>query len=90
MGKRSEILGVIISTQAANDLHPLSQMIDDAAVGTILGLYAARPGAGRWRDIFDEKAWFACNEALGKFLDLQEFRAAGGASETVAEFPFQV
>ena len=30
MGKRSESLGVIISTQAANDQHPLSQMIDDA------------------------------------------------------------
>ena len=33
MGKRSESLGVIISTQAANDQHPLSQMIDDAALG---------------------------------------------------------
>jgi phage terminase large subunit-like protein len=26
-------------------------------------------------DIFDEQIWFACNEALGKFLDLAEFRA---------------
>jgi phage terminase large subunit-like protein len=26
-------------------------------------------------DIFDEKVWFGCNEALGKFLDLGEFRA---------------
>ena len=31
MGKRSESLGVIISTQAANDQHPLSQMIDERA-----------------------------------------------------------
>jgi phage terminase large subunit-like protein len=27
MGKRSESLGVVISTQASTDLHPLSQMI---------------------------------------------------------------
>ncbi|QIG96555.1 terminase large subunit domain-containing protein [Bradyrhizobium sp. 6(2017)] len=33
MGKRRESLGVIISTQAANDQHPLSQMIDDAMLG---------------------------------------------------------
>jgi phage terminase large subunit-like protein len=26
-------------------------------------------------DIFDENVWFCCNEALGKFLDLNEFRA---------------
>jgi len=39
MGKRSESLGVIISTQAANDLHPLSQMIDDAALGEDPSVY---------------------------------------------------
>ena len=34
MGKRSESLGIVISTQAANDFHPLSQLIDDAAPTT--------------------------------------------------------
>jgi phage terminase large subunit-like protein len=29
MGKRSESLGVVISTQASSDQHPLSQMIDE-------------------------------------------------------------
>ncbi len=75
MGKRSEGLGIVISTQAANDQHPLSQLIDDAALGedpsVYLQLAVAPPGA----DIFDEKTWFACNEALDKFLDLNEFRA---------------
>jgi phage terminase large subunit-like protein len=75
MGKRAESLGVIISTQAANDQHPLSQMIDDAQTGggdnsVYLQLAAAPADA----DIFDEKVWFACNEALGKFLDLGEFK----------------
>ena len=51
MGKRSESLGVIISTQAANDLHPLSQMIDDAALGEDPSVYlqlAAAPIDARY------------------------------------------
>ena len=39
MGKRSESLGIVISTQAANDQHPLSQLIDDAALGEDDGVY---------------------------------------------------
>ncbi|WP_166302470.1 hypothetical protein [Bradyrhizobium sp. 2S1] len=43
-GKRRESLGVIISTQAANDQHPLSQMIDDAMLGVETN---AQAGASR-------------------------------------------
>ena len=75
MGKRSESLGVIISTQAANDQHPLSQLIDDAALGEDPSVYLQLSTAPTEADIFDEKVWFASNEALGKFLDLDEFRA---------------
>ena len=75
MGKRSESLGIIISTQASNDLHPLSQLIDDAALGEDPSVYLQLAAAPIDADIFDEKVWFACNEALGKFLDLDEFRA---------------
>jgi phage terminase large subunit-like protein len=32
-------------------------------------------------DIFDEATWFGCNEALGKFLDLGEFRAQAEAAK---------
>ena len=74
MGKRSESLGVIISTQAANDQHPLSQMIDDAAMEQDQSVYLQLAAAPVDADIFDEKTWFACNEALGKFLDLKEFK----------------
>jgi phage terminase large subunit-like protein len=66
---------VIISTQAANDLHPLSQMIDDAALGEDPSIYLQLAAAPIGADIFDERTWFDCNEALGKFLDLNEFRA---------------
>jgi phage terminase large subunit-like protein len=75
MGKRSEGLGIVISTQAANDQHPLSQLIDDAALGQDPSVYLQLAMAPTEADIFDEHTWFACNEALGKFLDLGEFRA---------------
>jgi phage terminase large subunit-like protein len=75
MGKRSESLGIVISTQAANDQHPLSQLIDDARLGEDPSIYLQLAVAPIEADIFDESTWFACNEALGKFLDLNEFRA---------------
>ena len=73
--KEARALGVIISTQASNDQHPLSQLIDDAALGEDPSVYLQLAAAPTDADIFDEKVWFACNEALGKFLDLNEFRA---------------
>jgi phage terminase large subunit-like protein len=84
MGKRSESLGVVISTQAANDQHPLSQLIDDAALGVDLSVYLQLAAAPPEADIFDEKTWFACNEALGKFLDLDEFRAQAEQAKRMA------
>jgi phage terminase large subunit-like protein len=86
MGKRSESLGVIISTQAANDLHPLSQMIDDAALGEDLSVYLQLAAAPIDADIFDERTWFDCNEALGKFLDLNEFRAQAMQARRLLNF----
>jgi phage terminase large subunit-like protein len=86
MGKRAESLGVIISTQAANDQHPLSQLIDDAAVGDDPNVYVQLAGAPSDADIFDEQTWFACNEALGKFLDLREFRAQAEQAKRLPSF----
>ena len=86
MGKRSQALGVIISTQAANDQHPLSQMIDDALLGVDPSVYLQLACAPADADIFDEKTWFACNEALGKFLDLNEFRAQAAQAKRLPSF----
>lgn len=86
MGKRSESLGVIISTQAANDLHPLSQMIDDALLGEDPSVYLQLACAADGADIFDERTWLACNEALGKFLDLNEFRAQAEQAKRLPSF----
>jgi phage terminase large subunit-like protein len=86
MGKRSESLGVIISTQAANDQHPLSQMIDDAALGEDPSVYLQLAVAPDGADIFDERTWYSCNEALGKFLDLNEFRAQAAQAKRLPNF----
>lgn len=76
MGKRAESLGVIISTQAASDQHPLSQLIDDAQAGADPAMYVQLAAAPPDADIYDEATWHACNEALGSFLDMREFHAA--------------
>jgi phage terminase large subunit-like protein len=86
MGKRSESLGIIISTQASNDQHPLSQMIDDAALGEDPSVYLQLAVAPDHADIFDERTWFTCNEALGKFLDLNEFRAQAAQAKRLPSF----
>src|SRR5262249_53579573 len=86
MGKRRESLGVIISTQAPNDQHPLSQMIDDAAASRDPAIYVQVAAAPSEADIFEERTWFACNEALDKFLDLKEFKAQAAAAKRLGSF----
>jgi phage terminase large subunit-like protein len=74
MGKRREALGIVISTQAPNDEHVLSQLIDDGLSGadpsTLVHLTAAPEEA----DPFDEETIKACNPAYGKFLDLDDLK----------------
>jgi phage terminase large subunit-like protein len=69
MGKRKRCLGIILSTQAEDDEHPLSQLIDDSLAGNdpalVVDLTAAPAGA----DIFDHDVIAACNPAFGLFLD---------------------
>lgn len=86
MGKRSQSLGIVISTQASNDQHPLSQMIDDAKLGVDPSVYLQLASAPDGADIFDEKTWFDCNEALGKFLDLEEFRSQAAQAKRLPSF----
>jgi phage terminase large subunit-like protein len=69
MGKRNRCLGIILSTQAEDDEHPLSQLIDDGLAGNdpslIIDLTCAPPNA----DVFDHDVIRAANPALGIFLD---------------------
>lgn len=74
-GKRKESLGVIISTQAPDDVAPLSQLMDDALRGDDLHIYCQLIAAPPDADPLAEATWRACNPALGHYLDLAQFRA---------------
>jgi len=72
MGKRKAALGMVISTQAPTDDHPLSMLIDDALEGhddsIVLDLRSAPLDA----DPFAPETIRACNPAAGVFLDLDD------------------
>lgn len=72
MGKRKASLGMVISTQAPTDEHPLSKLIDDALEGhddsTVIDLRCAPLDA----DPFHRDTIKRCNPAAGIFLDLED------------------
>lgn len=68
MGKRNESLGMVISTQAPNDQHALSELLDDSGDDTYVQLITAPMDA----DPFDLDVIRACNPAFGHFLDESE------------------
>lgn len=86
MGKRTESLGIVISTQAADDHHPLSAMIDDALQGHDPTTYCQLTAAPDDCDPFNEEVWKAANPAWGVFLDEAEFRAQAARAERVPSF----
>ncbi|MDP4022336.1 terminase large subunit [Methylobacterium sp. NEAU 140] len=69
MGKRAESLGIVISTQAPDDDHVLSRMIDDGLSGVdpsiLVDLTCVPPEA----DPFDLPTLLRANPAAGIFLD---------------------
>ena len=73
MGKRAAALGVTISTQAADDLHFFSEMLDAEAVPTVYTQLHAAPDDCK---LDDREAWAAANPALGEFLNDEQFADA--------------
>lgn len=69
-GKRKRSLGMVISTQAATDDHPLSQLIDDAAMGLDSSVVLHLSSAPEDADPFSKETIKACNPAVDVFLDL--------------------
>jgi phage terminase large subunit-like protein len=69
MGKRKRCLGIILSTQAEDDEHPLSQLIDDGLSGNDTALVVDLTCAPADADVFDREVIRAANPALGVFLD---------------------
>lgn len=69
MGKRKESLGIVISTQAEDDSHILSRLIDDGLSGVDPSILVHLSSAPRDADPFAEKTLRDCNPAWGVFLD---------------------
>lgn len=86
LGKRKEALGIIISTQAATDDHPLSQLIDDGLSGADPSIYVQLTAAPEDADPFAEETWKACNPALGIYLSLDEMREAAKRARRIPAF----
>lgn len=90
-GARLEPLGIVISTQAAEDTHPMSELVDYAENitngviedKTFFGkVYRAPDDA----DVWDEQVWHDCNPALGDFRSLDEMRAAAVRAQRMPSF----
>jgi phage terminase large subunit-like protein len=71
MGKRKRCLGIILSTQAEDDEHPLSQLIDDGLNGIDASLVIDLTTVASTADVFDRDVIRAANPALGIFLDAE-------------------
>ncbi len=73
MGKRAQALGVTISTQAADDLHFFSELLDAEPDPTV---YVQLHAAPKDCALDDPEAWRVANPALGVFLNEDQFADA--------------
>lgn len=96
MGARAEPLLLVISTQAADDHAPMSELVDyglKVNAGEVadasfhLTMYAAPESADPW----SEEAWRAANPALGDFRSLEDVQRQAGQAQKVSsrENPFR-
>jgi phage terminase large subunit-like protein len=86
MGARREPLMLVISTQAANDQAPMSQLVDYGLrikSGEVtdksfhLTLYAAAPDDDPW----SQRAWKKANPALEDFRSLEDVKRLAGQAQ---------
>ena len=74
-GARENPLMVVISTQSASDISPLTELLDLGAKGINPHLYSKLYAAEMDANIWSKKTWRACNPALGTFRSMDEFEA---------------
>ena len=75
-GKRANSFGIIISTQAQTDDHPLSILIDEAEAGRAPATACQLMAAPMDADPFDIETIRACNPAAGVYLNESDLIAA--------------
>lgn len=78
-GARREPLGLVISTQARDDSHPMSQMLDHALAATRGEIddpytYGYLEAAPEEADPWSEDTWAECNPGLGNIRSLEDLK----------------
>ena len=86
MGKRERSLGVVISTQAADDTHPLSQLIDDARDSPDRSMVCHLISAPMDADPFSPDVIRSVNPAFGTFLDESDVMAEAERARRMPSF----
>jgi phage terminase large subunit-like protein len=86
MGKQPGALGIVISTQAPEDDHPLSQLIDDGLAGLDPSVHVQLHAAPEDADPLAPATWAACNPALDVFLDRGDFERQAARAARVPAF----
>ena len=86
MGKRNRSLGIVISTQAADDDHALSQLIDDAHSGADPSIVVHLRSAPADADPFAPNTIRAVNPAFGRFLDEADVLAEAERARRMPSF----
>lgn len=85
---RAEPLTIVISTQASDPHHVMSELVDygrkinDQVIDDTsfhASIFAAPEDADPW----DEATWYACNPALGDFRSLEEMRSSAAQAQRI-------
>lgn len=83
MAKRRNALGVTISTQARDDFHFWSQILDAEPTPSFYVQLHTAPAECR---LDDREAWAAANPALGEFLNEEEFADSAAMAKRSSSF----
>lgn len=86
MGKRTRSLGLILSTQAEDDKHRLSVMIDEGLAGVDPSLVVQLLAAPVNADPFDEAVLRSVNPALGVYLNEKDLLADMRKAKRMPDF----
>ena len=86
MGKRKAALGIVISTQAPEDDHPLSQLIDDGLTSGDRSMVVHLTVAPDDAEPFAEATVRSVNPAIGHFLDLGDLMREAERARRIPTF----
>jgi phage terminase large subunit-like protein len=85
-GKRDHTLGIVLSTQAESDDHPLSRLIDDAETGVDPSVCLQIHRAPMDADPFSDETLKAANPAWGHFLDMDALKKSRDRAKRIPAF----